>query len=111
VIRSAQTRRRTAHAGRQQAALELGLTVLAGIAALLVLRALFAAFGVSDRVLSGAVVYGLSGPLVFPLEAIPAGRRPVLGGATLADVTAAVLILAVPLFAVARSRDRTRPVR
>ncbi len=94
--------RRPTSVARSRAAADLGLTALAIVAALLVLRVLFAATGVSERVLAGAVVYGVSGPIVLPLEMIPAGSRPFIGGATLADVTAAVLVLTIPLFVISR---------
>ncbi len=99
--------RRPTTVARSRAAAELGLTVVAIVAALLLLRVLFAATGVSERVLAGAVVYGASGPIVLPLEMIPAGARPFIGGATLADVTAAVLVLTIPLFIISR-RTGTR---
>lgn len=81
---------------------------MAIVAALLLLRVLFAATGVSERVLAGAVVYGASGTIVLPLEMIPAGARPFIGGATLADVTAAALVLTIPLFVTSR-RAGNRP--
>ena len=81
------TPRRPTDVARSRAAAELGLTAAATLAALLLMRVLFAATGVSERVIAGAVVYGASAPLVLPLELIPAGSRPFVGGATLADVT------------------------
>lgn len=103
------TPRRATDVTRSRAAAELGLTAVAIVAALLIMRVLFAATGVSERVIAGAVVYGASAPLVLPLEMIPAGSRPFVGGATLADVTAAVLVLTVPLFLVSRRVGHASP--
>lgn len=100
--------RRATVVARSHAAAELGLSAVAILSALLLLRVLFAATGVSDRVLAGAVMYGATAPLVLPLEKIPAGARPFLGGATLADVTTAVLVLTIPLFLISR-RAGIRP--
>lgn len=101
--------RRATDVARSHAAAELGLTAVAIVSALLVLRVLFAATGVSERVLAGSVIYGATAPLVLPLEKIPAGARPFLGGASLADVTAAVLVLTIPLFVISRRAGSPPP--
>lgn len=101
---SGRPRGRTGRGDRSHSATEMGILLAAILGALLTLRVLFAAVGVGDRVLAGAVVFGISAPLVMPLELAPAGRRPVLGDATLADVTAAALAVAVPFYIVGRPR-------
>lgn len=104
MISSPRPRGRSGHGNRSQSATEIGILLAAVLGALLTLRVLFAAVGVGDRVLAGAVVFGSSAQLVMPLELAPAGRRPVLGDATLADVTAAALAVAVPFYIVGRPR-------
>ena len=103
MIASSRLRRRDAEVVRPQIALELALTLLAVAAGLVWLRVLLRLFDVGTGVWSGAAASALSGPLVAPLGLLPGGSGVLAGSATLADVTTAVLLLAVPLFVLSRS--------
>jgi len=102
MIASSRLRRRNAHVLRSQVALELALTLLAVVAGLLLLRTLLLAAGIDEQSWSRSALSVATGPLVLPLQAIPGGSRTIIGSATLADVTAAVLLLAVPIFVLSR---------
>lgn len=91
---------------RAQLAAEIGLTLLAVAAALLVLRVAFKLAEIGPRVWSGAALYRLTEPLVLPLALLPGGARPILGAASLADITAAVSAIVVPLFLLSRHHHR-----
>lgn len=82
----------------------MALTGLAVVAALLALRLLFRLLSVPTRVWSGEVLYALTDPLVAPLALIPGGGRPIAGMASLADITTAALVFAVPLFMLSRPK-------
>jgi hypothetical protein len=96
-------RRRSAPV-RSQALLDAGLTMLAIVAALLLLRLLFRLIAIPGRVWSGETLYAITDPLVLPLALLPGGDRVMFGSATLADMTAAALILIVPAFWLSRPR-------
>lgn len=97
-------RTRRASPARSQFAMEMLLTALAIVAALLSLRLLFRLLSVPTRVWSGEVLYALTDPLVAPLAMIPGGGRPVVGQASLADITAVALVMAIPLFVLSRPK-------
>lgn len=72
---------------RSQLALELALLALAVVTAALLLRVLFRSLRIGERIWSGSVVYRLTDPLVWPLARLPGAERPVIGDATLPDLT------------------------
>ena len=96
--------RRNAQVIRSQFALELLLSVAALAGAFVVLGLVFKLVSISDRVWTGSLVYAVSDRLVWPLTLLPGSQRALWGQATLSDVTAAVLIVMVPLLFVARGR-------
>ncbi len=89
---------------RSQLAFELLLNAYAVIAALLIVRCLLKIEEISSRVWAGSTIYGATGPLLLPLNLLPGAERPLLGDATLADLTAIFLLLLVPLWLVAHRR-------
>lgn len=94
--------RRTDQVMRSQLALEILLNASALVAALLVLRVGLLAFEITPRIWSGATVYGLTDPIVWPLTLLPGADRRLLGAASLPDVTAVAVLVLVPLFLVGR---------
>ncbi len=87
---------------RSQGALELALTALATIAAAALLRALVQAAGGGSQTWSVSFLVASTQPLVAPLSLVPGASREVVGGATLADVTTALLLLVLPMFVLSR---------
>jgi hypothetical protein len=102
VIPSSRLRRRNVHVLRSQVALELTLTLLALLASLAVVRVILLAAGLPRHAWTHSALSALTAPLVAPLAALPGGGRPLIGAATLADVTVAVLLVTVPLFMLTR---------
>jgi uncharacterized protein YggT (Ycf19 family) len=102
----ARPRRPRSTTANSQSTLELALTVLGILAALLLLRALFRLASVPDRVWSGQTLYALTDPFVLPLELIPGGSRIIAGDATLAEITVAALVFLIPAFLLSRRRPR-----
>lgn len=102
MITSTRLRRRNAQVLRSQVALELALTLLAAVAGMMLLRALLLMASVDERTWSGTILATATTPVVMPLRLLPGGTRPLIGDASLADITAAVLLLAVPLFLLSR---------
>ncbi|MCC6312962.1 MAG: hypothetical protein IT337_03040, partial [Thermomicrobiales bacterium] len=72
--------------------------------ALLLLRVLFLALVLPELVWSGAALIRLTGPLTLLLAMIPGGATRILGSATLADFTAAIVVTAIPIFIFSRPR-------
>ena len=98
--------RRNALVLRSHLPLEVGLSAYALVAALLLGRAVFLAVGISDRVWSGAALYQVTEPLVWPLTFFPGAERDLVGRASLPDVTAVGIVALVPLALLARDRSR-----
>jgi len=85
-------------------ALEVGLAIYALLAALLLVRVAFLAVGISELVWAGATVYALTNPLILPFTFFEVARQPLLGRATLGDLTALGLVVLVPLTLLVRDR-------
>jgi len=90
--------------GRSQLALELFLNAYAGVAALLIARCLMKIETISPRVWTGRTVYRLTDPLLTPLNLLPGADHRLIGGATLADLTALFLLLVIPLWLITHRR-------
>jgi len=88
---------------RSQLALEVALAAYSLIAALMLLRLLFKLSCVSAFVWSGQVVYRLTDPLLFPFAAVQVAQRPLLGAATLADLTGIGLVSLIPIILLIRN--------
>ena len=91
---------------RSQGFTGLAITLLGIVSALVLLRLVFLVLSIPALVWSGDTIYSLTEPLVFPLTLLPGGSRPIVGAASLADITAAVLVLIVPGFLLSRPRKR-----
>lgn len=89
---------------RSQLALEVALVAYAAIAALLLLRVVFKAVEISPLVWAGSAVFALSDPLLIPLGFFAPARFPLLGDATLGDITLLGLLVLVPLALASQDR-------
>ncbi len=98
--------RRGPQVRRSQVALEVVLTLYALVGAALVLRLVFLALGVDDRVWAGATIYNLTDRVVWPLTLLPGAERPLLGDAALPDLTVVAAVALVPVGLLARHRSR-----
>ena len=87
---------------RSQLALELALSALAAVAGLALLRAVIHAIGIAEQTWTASILDAATDPLVRPLQLISGGSRSVIGRASLADLTTAVLLLVVPAFFLSR---------
>ena len=85
------------HVARSQLAVRLGIAFYAALFALVVLRCAVLLFAFPETVGSVGSILAASSPLIAPLTIAPAAERAVVGSATLSDLTAALLLLAVPL--------------
>jgi hypothetical protein len=94
--------RRAARVARSQLAIRLGLAVYAAACAATALRCIALALGLPDTVWTVKTLLSLSSPLVRPLLLVPGSTRAVIGSATLADLTVALLLVALPLLLLAR---------
>ncbi|HET7093071.1 MAG TPA: hypothetical protein VFI22_06330, partial [Thermomicrobiales bacterium] len=72
----------------------------------LLLRLLLRLVGVDPRAWSRATVDHLTTPFVWPLALLPGGRRPLLGDATLPDLTVIAVCLLL-LLVIGSSRRRS----
>lgn len=93
----ARSSRRAAQVARSQLAMRLGLAVYAVASMVIVLRCLILMLSFPPTVWTVKTILSLSAPLVLPLTLLPAAQRAVIGSATLADLTAALVLMALPL--------------
>ena len=101
--------RQAAQVARSQLAVRLGLAVYAAFCAAILLRTAVLVLQFPDSVGTVKVILSASAPMVYPFRLAPAAQRMVLGNATLADVTALVVLLAVPLLLVGRRKRGVPP--
>jgi len=104
-------RRGDAQEVRSQVMLELCLNLYALIGALLVARFLLLALGVGSRVWVGRAVYRFTDPLLMPFKLLPGAATPMIGAATLADLTLVAVVVLVPLGLLARTGKRDGRLR
>lgn len=69
----------------------------AGVSALVGLRCLLLILGFPDTVWTVKSILSISAPLVLPFAIVAPAPRPMIGAATLSDLTAAVLLVVLPL--------------
>ena len=98
--------RGAAQIARSQLALRLGIAVYAALCGGVALRCAVLTLALPESVWSVGVILSLSSPIVLPLTAVPPANRVVIGATTLSDLTAMLLLLAVPLALLGR---RPRP--
>ncbi len=96
-MQSLRSSRRSARVARSQLATRLGLALYAGLTSLMALRCLVLFFSMPTSVSSVSAILSVSSPVVFPFRFLPVAERAVLGSATLADLTAVLILLALPL--------------
>ncbi|MGH2615710.1 MAG: hypothetical protein ACRDJC_10760, partial [Thermomicrobiales bacterium] len=89
--------RQAAQVARSQLAVRLGLAIYAALCAAVLLRCAVLVFGFPDSVWTVETILTVSSPIVLPLTLAPASNRVVFGSATLADLTAVLLLTAAPL--------------
>lgn len=87
---------------RSQLAVRLGIAVYSVLCTAVALRCTVLALALSDTVWAVRSILSVSSPIVLPLSVVPAANRAVAGSATLSDLTAALVLLAVPLALIGR---------
>ena len=89
--------RRAIQVARSQLAVRLGIAVYAALCAAIALRCAVLVFAFPETVGTVRSILSASSLLVAPFAFAPAANRSVVGAATLSDLTAALVLLAVPL--------------
>jgi hypothetical protein len=82
---------------RSQLAVRLGIAVYAALCAAAVLRCVVLIVALPESVWSVGTILSLSSPIIKPLTLLPPANRVVIGSATLSDLTATLLLVALPL--------------
>ena len=77
------------------------LNLYAAAAAVIVLRTLLVAFGVTESIWMGRFVFGITSRLTDIMEMVPGATREILGPFTMVDISLIGLVLLVPLGIVA----------
>ena len=98
--------RNPAHTARSQLALRLGIAVYAALCAAIALRCAVLVLNLPTTVWSVGAILSASSPVVRPFTVVPAASHVVVGAVTLSDLTATLLLLALPLALLGR---RQRP--
>jgi hypothetical protein len=100
-----QPTRRSSRRIQPQLALEALLTAFALVFAALLLRLVLRLAAVNERAWTRATVDHLTAPFVWPLAHLPGGRRPIIGDATLPDLTVvAICVLLLLILGSGRRR-------
>jgi hypothetical protein len=97
VIYQGRSGRGATQIARSQLAVRLGIAVYAALCAAAVLRCAVLILALPESVSSVGAILSLSAPLIRPLTLVPPANRVVAGSATLSDLTATLLLLALPL--------------
>ena len=98
--------RNPGHAARSQLAVRLGIAVYAALCTAVALRCAVLGLDLPATVWSVGAILSASSSVVRPFTVVPAASRVVVGAVTLSDVTATLLLLALPLALLGR---RHRP--
>jgi hypothetical protein len=104
VIYQGRSGRNPAHTARSQLAVRLGIAVYAALYAGVALRCAVRLLDLPATVWSVGVILSASSPVVRPFTVVPAANRVVVGAVTLSDLTATLLLLALPLALLGRRR-------
>jgi hypothetical protein len=104
VIYQGRSGRAAPRTARSQLALRLCIAVYAALCAAVALRCAALILGLPASVWSVGAILSASSPIVLPLAVVPAAGRVVIGAVTLSDLTATLLLLAVPLALLSRRR-------
>lgn len=89
--------RRGAHVARSQLAVRLALALYAALCAAVVLRCAILSLGFPATVWSAEAILALTTPIARPFTLFAPANRPLIGSATLADLTALLVVVAIPL--------------
>jgi hypothetical protein len=95
--------RRGAHVARSQLAVRLALALYSAVCAAVVLRCAILSLGFPATVWSAEAVLAVTSPIARPLTMIGPANRTLIGAATLADLTALLLVVAIPIPLLGRS--------
>lgn len=106
-MQSLRSSRRSARVARSQLAARLGLALYAGLTTVVAMRCLVLVFSLPASVSSVHTLLSISSPVVLPFRLLPVAERSVLGSATLADLTAVLILLALPMPFLGRRRHTT----
>jgi hypothetical protein len=106
VIYQGRSGRSPARTARSQMAVRLGIAVYAALCAAVALRCTVLVLDLPATVWSVGAILSISSPVVRPFTVVPAAGRVVVGAVTLSDLTATLLLLALPLALLGR---RQRP--
>ena len=106
MIYQGRSSRRAAHIARSQLAVRLGIAVYAAVCCAVILRCMVLTLALPASVASVGTILSISSPAIVPLAVVPPASRVVVGAVTLSDLTAMLLLLALPLALVGR-RQRT----
>jgi hypothetical protein len=82
----------------------LGIAVYAALCAAAILRCAVLILALPASVSSVGTIVSISSPISNPLNVIPPAQRVMAGAATLSDLTATLLLLALPLALLGRRR-------
>ncbi len=96
--------RSAAHTVRSQLAVRLGIAVYAAMCAAIALRCALLMLTLPVSVWSIDAILSASSPVVSPFTVLPAANRVVVGAVTLSDLTATLLLIALPLALLGRRR-------
>jgi hypothetical protein len=89
--------RRSARVARSQFAVRLGLALYAALGAAILLRSIVLVLAFPASVGSISAILTATDPIVLPLTLLPGAHRGLVGALTLADLTAAIVLIAAPL--------------
>lgn len=98
-----QPRRGTIAVARSSLAVEILLNIYAVVSVIVLARILLLAASVVPTLPLSSWIYGLTDPLVRPFELLPGANTKVFADVMLPDATVVVLLLLVPLAALAQT--------
>lgn len=96
-MQSLRSSRRSARVARSQLAARLALALYAVLTTVMAMRCLVLFFSMPASVSSVSTILAISSPIILPFRLLPVAERAILGSATLADLTAVLILLALPL--------------
>ena len=89
--------RRAVQVARSQLGVRLGLALYAALSTLMGLRIILLVLGFPTTVWSVEALQAISSFIVMPLTLLPGADRPILLNLTLAEISAALILMALPL--------------
>jgi hypothetical protein len=104
VIYQGRAARGATQVARSQLGVRLGIAVYAALCAAAILRCAVLILALPASVSSVGTIVSISSPISNPLNVIPPAQRVMAGAATLSDLTATLLLLALPLALLGRRR-------